>query len=191
MARPIPAAAETLIGYQARVEWMGREILTLADLWPREVRAAIVGLNPAPPSVAAGHYYQGRLGLPQMRRLAAVGVFDLADDARTYEVQALNAGVGLTDLVKRPTVGEKDLAPAEIEYGRAILLEKLAVHRPPVVICVFRHVVRALLGAEGAPGIQPNSTPWGGSVFRMPGPFSPKEAVAPVMAELREVLSHP
>lgn len=167
---------------------MGRKYLTLADLWPRELRAVIVGLNPAPPSVAAGHYYQGTLGLRQMKRLAAAGVFELADGETTFEEQALNAGVGFTDLVKRPTVGEKDLESTELALGRQLLADKLAIRRPAVVVCVFRQAVRALLGTEGPPGIQPTTAPWGGKVFRMPGPFAPTGSVGPVMAELNSVL---
>ena len=39
-------------------DWMGTTVETLADLMPASPRAVIVGVNPAPSSVAAGHYYQ-------------------------------------------------------------------------------------------------------------------------------------
>lgn len=32
-----------LIGYQERVDWMGMEVLTLAEIWPSRPRAMIVG----------------------------------------------------------------------------------------------------------------------------------------------------
>lgn len=54
---------------------MGTPTLTLADLWPDEVRAMIVGLNPAPKSVSLGHYYQGPSGQRQLNRLVACGLF--------------------------------------------------------------------------------------------------------------------
>lgn len=48
---------DPLVDYQSVEEWMDAEVLTLADVWPESPRAMIVGLNPAPASVAAGHYY--------------------------------------------------------------------------------------------------------------------------------------
>jgi TDG/mug DNA glycosylase family protein len=180
-----------LIGYQSREEWLGIEYLTLADVWPPAPRAAIVGLNPAPPSVAIGHYYQGHVGQRQMRRLAAAGLFDLPVGTRHVERAALAAGVGLTDLVKRPTAGERDISAWEVVHGRAGLETKLAALEVPLVICVFRHAVKALVGSEGRPGIQPNATSWGAQIFRMPGPFEAAEQADAVMDELRASLAGP
>lgn len=54
-------------------------------------------------SVAAGHYYQGRLGQRFYSRLRAAGLLPeqdkgFADDA------AFAADIGFTDIIKRPTV---------------------------------------------------------------------------------------
>ncbi|MEV1130956.1 hypothetical protein [Agromyces sp. NPDC049794] len=62
------------VGYQTRADWLGDDLLTLADIWPRRPRGMIVGLNPVPASVDAGHYYQGRAGKRQLMRLVEVGV---------------------------------------------------------------------------------------------------------------------
>lgn len=65
--------AGTLTGHQ---QWLG-DGMTLADLWPEgSIVAAVVGLNPAPKSVEAGHYYQGQEGRRQLLRMAQVGMFD-------------------------------------------------------------------------------------------------------------------
>ena len=42
---------------------------TLADLPPLRGKLLFVGLNPSPVSVAAGHYFQGRLGRTFWKRL--------------------------------------------------------------------------------------------------------------------------
>ena len=42
-------------GHRVTVEWRGEEIETLADLLRPGLRAVVVGINPAPKSVAAGH----------------------------------------------------------------------------------------------------------------------------------------
>lgn len=178
-----------LVGYQAQVDWMGTEVLTLADIWPENPRAVIVGLNPAKTSVDAGHYYQGRAGQGQLRRLADAGLFR-ATSSRYFEDAALAAGVGFTDIVKRPSVGEGDVRPEEIRYGSATLAEQLAVRKVPLVVCVFRHPVKVLLGSEGSPGIQAKTTSWGARVFRMPGPYDKRGNVVRVMNELRHVLGN-
>lgn len=54
--------ADELINFQGVEEWMGAEYLTLRDVLPESPRAVVVGLNPSPVSVAAGHYYQGQVG---------------------------------------------------------------------------------------------------------------------------------
>lgn len=53
---------------------MGQEIETLADLIPDTPRAICVGINPAPPSVTAGHYFQGRQGQRFYARLRRAGL---------------------------------------------------------------------------------------------------------------------
>ncbi|WP_230671696.1 uracil-DNA glycosylase family protein [Rathayibacter sp. Leaf248] len=177
-----------LIGYQVRENWMGTEVLTLADVWPETPRAMVVGLNPAPSSVAAGHYYQGQVGQRQLRRLAGAGLFSLPADS-FYETGALASDVGFTDVVKRPTRGEADLPQNEIEFGSNVLAAKLSVSGVPLVVCVFRHPVRVLLGTEGTPGLQARRTSWGASVFRMPGPFDARENVSQLMSELSDLLA--
>ncbi len=105
---------------------------------PANPRAVIVGLNPSPISVAAGHYFQGRVGQRELRRLASARLFDLPEGVRTFEDAALASRIGFTDIVKRPTVGEKDLVAGELEHGRGILREKLEALGVPLVVCVFR-----------------------------------------------------
>lgn len=172
-----------LIGYQTRENWMGREVLTLADVWPDVPRAMIVGLNPAPASVEAGHYYQGRVGQGQLRKLAAAGLFR-APTGRNFEDAALAAGVGFTDIVKRPSHGEGDVGADEIHYGSAQLADNLRSRHVGLIVSVFRHPVKVLLGSEGVAGMQSKRTSWGARVFRMPGPFDKRENVERVMLEL-------
>jgi len=166
---------------------MGQEVLTLADIWPKTPRAMIVGLNPAPASVQAGHYYQGGSGRRQLGRLIDEGI--LADPhGPFFEASATDAGIGFTDIVKRPTPNEKLVGKAELEYGTATLERALAVHQVPLVICVYRHPAKVLLGGKPAPGLQTQRTSWGGRVFRLPGPYERSHNAAEVMGELRRAL---
>lgn len=112
--------APALIGYQERIQWLGREILTLAEVWPTRVRAVVVGINPSQVSVDAGHYYQGDGARRQITRLIRAGVLTPRSGELVYERAALEAGVGLADLVRRPTPGEKSVPAAERTYGRTL-----------------------------------------------------------------------
>jgi hypothetical protein len=49
-------------GHRVIVKWIGSEVETLADLLPAHPRAVCVGINPAPTSVAVGHYSRARKG---------------------------------------------------------------------------------------------------------------------------------
>lgn len=61
-------------GHRVVEDWMGEKIETLADLLPNRPLAVCVGLNPAPVSVAVGHYYQGLLGQRFWSRLSRAGL---------------------------------------------------------------------------------------------------------------------
>lgn len=178
-----------LVGFQTRTTWLGDEIITLADLWPEHPRAMVVGLNPAPKSVEAGHYYQGRAGQRQLMRLVDAGIIG-APNGSHFEASALEAGIGFTDLVKRPTRSERDVtAAAELAHGKRELEAALAARGIPLVICVFRHPVDALLGRTEAPGVQSKRASWGATVFRMPGPYAPTAEADAVMDMLSPLLA--
>ena len=173
--------------YRVTEDWMGSPCETLADVWPEEPRAMVVGLNPAPKSVEAGHYYQGAAGQRQMRRLVDAGI--VARFAGSYiEEVALVAGIGFTDIVKRPTAGEGGVSKAEIVYGAPLLASKLEAYGVNLIICVFRHPVKALLGTEGSPGLIEKRTTWGGRIFRMPGPYEAADSASRIVADLRNLI---
>src|SRR5688572_18037945 len=99
---------------------MGEEVETLADLLRPGLLAVCVGINPSEVSVERCHYYQGRNGQRFYERLRGVGL--LPRDARRYEDDALfAAGVGFTDIIKRPTGRAISLRPEEFVHGRALL----------------------------------------------------------------------
>jgi TDG/mug DNA glycosylase family protein len=183
--------AEHSNSLQVETVWLGERVLTLEDVWPDQPRAMIVGLNPAPASVEVGHYYQGRSGQRQLSRLADAGLFRRPEPGSTYfERVALEAGIGFTDVIKRPTRGEKDVTARELEFGRKVLDRALRRREVPLVICVFRQPVTALLGATGTPGFQAQTTTWGARVFRMPGPFAPADEVVQTMATLSQAIAN-
>lgn len=162
---------------------MGERVTTLEDLLRPGLRAACVGINPAPKSVEAGHYYQGRLGQGFFARLRQAGVLPASFDG--YEDDAaFAAGIGFTDIVKRPTASAKDVAPAEFTHGRELLAAKLAEHKPELVIFTFKKTAQTLFGAFAGNGFVPGLKLAHSEAFVMPGPYEAADTVAATMRTL-------
>ncbi len=104
---------------------------TLPDYLRKGMRLVIVGCNPAESSVRVGHYYAGR-GNQFWPLLYESGVLpeplEYRDDKRMIEF-----GIGMTDLVKRPTKGVEDLTRQDFAEGRVVLSQKLEECAPRVV----------------------------------------------------------
>ncbi len=138
-------------GHRVVRDWRGEQIETLADLLRPGLKGVCVGINPSPVSVAAGHYYQGRLGKSFWARLRRAGLLDEAasgfeDDA------AFAAGFGFTDIVKRPSARAHDLGEDEFEAGKVELVEKLDRFRPGLVIFIFKKTATVRFGGGSASG---------------------------------------
>ena len=171
---------------EARLERLtGMSEETLPDIPPKPGGVLLVGINPAPVSVAAGHYYQGRLGRRLWRRLERIGL--LKNPVPGAEDEAFGAaGHGLTDLVKRPTPSSGLLSPDELRAGGEALREKISAWQPGLVLFAFRAPAVELLGRDVEPGL-------GGEVegvpsFLLSGPYAPKSEAHRIDRELVEHL---
>jgi G:T/U-mismatch repair DNA glycosylase len=166
----------------------GRPVETLADLPPARDRLLFVGLNPSPVSVAAGHYFQGRLGRAFWGRLMVAGILpgdtpiESADDALAAQ------GHGLTDLYKVPSARDK-ASDATLRAGVGPLWQKVAIWRPAAVVFVWKRVAEAVAGRS-------LPEPWGQLTgvalsgrpcFLMPGPYAPREQVAEALNFVRNL----
>ncbi len=160
--------------HQVREEWMGKQVTTLADLLRPGLRAVVIGINPAPPSVAAGHYWQGNTGKTLWRRLRTIGALPVEIDG--YEDDAaFAAGIGFTDVVKRPTAKASEVAEQELAHGRELLEGKLAALDVPLVIFAFKQAATTLLGGFDGNGLLRRRKLGGAKVFVMPGPYAPAQ----------------
>ena len=175
---------QPLVGYQEQVRWMGRDVITLAEIWPRNIRAMIVGINPSETSVRAGHYFQGQGARRQMMKLVEKDLMALSGDKRYFEQAALEAGIGLADVVRRPTPSARSVPSSELNYGRTILEAKLALREVPLIIGLYAAPIRLLTRNASRPGFQNELTSWGARMFRMPGPFHEAADAAAVMDTL-------
>jgi TDG/mug DNA glycosylase family protein len=157
----------------------GASVETLADLPPLRDRLLFVGLNPSPVSVEAGHYFQGRLGRAFWQRLIVAQILPRDTLIKTADDALIEAGHGLTDLLKVPSTRDR-ATDAALRAGVGPLWRKIAIWRPAAVVFVYKRA------AEIAAG-RPLTEPWGQLVgvalagrpcFLMPGPYAPGEQVA-------------
>jgi TDG/mug DNA glycosylase family protein len=168
------ARMRTEMSHRVIEEWRGAEVETLEDLLRPGLRAVVVGINPAPVSVAAGHYYQGRLGQAFFGRLRRAGL--LGSGPGWEDDAAFTAGIGFTDIVKRPTTSASEIPADELDYGKAILLSKLEGVRPEIVVFTFKKTANVFFGAFAGYGFISKQLA-DGAVFVMPGPYERADRV--------------
>ena len=90
-----------------------------------------VGINPGERSARIGHYY-GNPRNPFWRLLHEAGL--TPRQLRPQEDHLLPTfGIGITDIVKRPSRGVGDLAGLEFRRGRPALEAKLLAARPRII----------------------------------------------------------
>jgi len=164
--------------HHATIEVDGELVETLADLPPDRDRLLFVGLNPSPVSVAAGHYHQGRLGRSFWRRLKTAGLIPPATELEWADDALIEAGHGITDLLKVPTPRD-EASDTELRGGVGPLWQKIAIWRPAAIVFIYKRAATISAG-------RPLTESWGqlGGValagrpcFLMPGPYAPTEQV--------------
>jgi double-stranded uracil-DNA glycosylase len=161
----------------------GEPVETLKELSRPKLTVVIVGLNPSPVSVAAGHYFQGRLGRRLWDRLQTYGV--TASLPRGSEDDAaFAAGIGFADIVRRPTPRARDLSRAEKREGAKELLVRVRAQASgtPLVAFVF---------ADAAKAAGALMEDFGYCTFRLPSPFARKGREREIMTEFALRLRSP
>jgi double-stranded uracil-DNA glycosylase len=159
---------------------------TLPDHLLRGLELVFIGINPGSYSVERGHYFARKTS----RFWPALSVSKLSEPIR----RALNVdrlgpehdsilprfGIGLTDVIKRPSANASELTPAEFEEWVPHLVEKLLQYKPRVAcfhgLTAFRPFLRIALHGERKPtlGAQPE-TIGAAQLFVVPNP-SPANA---------------
>jgi TDG/mug DNA glycosylase family protein len=115
----------------------------LEDRIRRGLRVLFVGINPGVRSAITGHHFAGYSNR-FWRLLSDSG---LAPAKLTYEddVRLTEWGLGITNLIARPSRGINDLRPSEYLDGWEVLDRKIRRYRPKVVALVGVTLYRALL----------------------------------------------
>jgi TDG/mug DNA glycosylase family protein len=134
----------------------------------------MVGINPGVMSARSGHHFAG----PTNRFWGLLYAAGIVPQPVTHEddVRLPEWGIGMTNLVARPSPGIDDLVPAEYLEGWKILEKKIERFRPEIVAFVGVTMYRALwrvLGHTEAPVIKPGfqrATVHGARLFVLPNP---------------------
>jgi len=129
------------------------------------MKLVIVGFNPGERSARVGHYYAGRNNQfwPLLYESGIVPEpLEYRDDVRLPEF-----GVGLTDLVKRPTRGIEELRREDFAEGRLLLAKRLEEVAPRVVAFNGKLVYENFCGRPCKLGLQQGQL-YGARVFVLP-----------------------
>ncbi len=114
------------------------------------VQILLVGINPGIRSAQTGHHFAGYSN----RFWQLLHESGLVPEAIRHEEdwRLPEWGLGITNLVARPTPGIGDLRPAEYRAGRRRLLSTIRKYRPPTVALVGVTLYRALFpGRRSSP----------------------------------------
>ena len=129
------------------------------------MKMILVGSNPGDRSARVGHYYAGRGNQfwPMMYESGVIPEpIGYEDDRRILEF-----GIGMTDLVKRPTRSADELERQEFAEGRVLLAQKLEDMRPRVIAFNGKMVYEKFTGGECKLGLQKEKL-YGAHVFVLP-----------------------
>jgi len=148
--------------------------LRLTDRIEPDVRILLIGINPGVRSAETGHHFAG----PTNRFWGLLYEAGLVPEPIAHEddVRLPEWGLGITNLIARPSPGIDDLRPAEYLDGWKILEKKIERFRPDIVAFVGVTMYRALwrvIGHTEPPAITPgfqNATVHGARLFVLPNP---------------------
>ena len=138
---------------------------TLPDYLRKGMKMVLVGANPGDRSARVGHYYAGRGNQfwPIMYQSGVIPEpLGYEDDRRMLEF-----GIGMTDLVKRPTRGLDEIERQEFAEGRVLLAQKLEELRPRVIAFNGKITYEKFMGRPCKLGLQ-KQTLYGALVFVLP-----------------------
>ena len=156
------------------------EHLRLRDIIQPGLRILLVGINPGVKSATSGHHFAG----PSNRFWKLLYESGLVPEPidHTGDVRLPEWGMGVTNLVARPSPGIDTLKPAEYVEGWKVLERKIEKYRPQVValvgVTLWRAILPLVLTAEPArraaaqvkcPGLQRLEI-HGARVFVLPNP---------------------
>lgn len=105
---------------------------TLDDILGEGIELLFIGYNPSPIAVERGHYY-ARKSNRFWEDLHEVGLVSKVLRGPDEDLELLNYGIGLADIVKRPTPNIDEVSKEEFRQGVQRLDELLGRYRPNIL----------------------------------------------------------
>ncbi|MGI6357972.1 MAG: mismatch-specific DNA-glycosylase [Bacillota bacterium] len=139
-----PKKSKPIVSEQESTGPVGGQRQQLTDIITPALRVLFVGYNPGLRSAAVGHHFAGPSNR-FWRVLYEAGLTPVRLSAE-QDGTMLSLGLGLTNLVDRPTRGAAELTAADYRQGRERLLQKLKEYRPQNVCYVGIGVYKAFAG---------------------------------------------
>lgn len=176
--------------------WQNSEITTLAPIWKPDLEILFVGLNPSLPSIESGHYHQGNLGKKFWRRLRSIGLMEDAE-VGAEDQSMLENGLGITDLVPRPTARADQITEEELSLGSQFVVHQIRQSRPRIVCFIYKKALEAIIGGK-VPGdgglIESQDDAWKGvfgesRVFLLPSPYAAAETEKEILQSFKDVIT--
>jgi double-stranded uracil-DNA glycosylase len=144
------------------------ELREIADVVRPGLRLLLVGINPGVRSAQMGAHFAGR-GNRFWPALHAAGITpELLGPERQHEL--LDLGVGITNLVARPSARADELTVEELRAGARALARKVAEHRPLVVGMLGLTAYRSAFGRPRAVAGRQEEDLAGAIVHLLPNP---------------------
>ncbi|MCE9537078.1 MAG: mismatch-specific DNA-glycosylase, partial [Nitrospirae bacterium] len=129
----------------------------LSDYIQPGVRILFVGINPGLRSAAIGHHFAGysnRFWKLLYESKLVSEPLSCQDDWRLPEM-----GLGLTNIIQRPSAGIDELKPSEYATGQKRLVATVQRYRPQIVallgVTIYRTLFPVIRGQRVSLGLQP------------------------------------
>jgi TDG/mug DNA glycosylase family protein len=129
-------------------------VTRLPDYLRPHLDLIVVGINPGTRSAAAGHHYAG----PGNHFWPLLFESGLVGEPLTHEQDArvLEWGIGLTNMVARPSPSITDLSLDELRAGARTLRTKLLKYAPAIICFNGKRIYEVFAGHPCAFGLQPD-----------------------------------
>jgi mismatch-specific thymine-DNA glycosylase len=127
-------------------------VSVLPDYLRTGLDLVFVGINPGTKSAAAGHHYAG----PGNHFWPLLHESGLVTEPLKYpdDKRVLEWGIGLTNMVARPSPSITDLSLDEMRAGAAVLVGKLLKYAPRIVCFNGKRIYEVFAGHSCSLGLQ-------------------------------------
>ena len=184
--------------HRIQIQKEGKTYDTLEDILPSDslkLDMLIIGKVPAPESVKAGHYFQGRQGKTMWNKLTSYEI--LKKNTLYHDDSLLHSKIGITDIVKVPREYGNEPSSSEYSEGKKRIISIIDKYKPKVVFFVYKPVLEHFVSplCEIIYGFNEKLTEYfnGCKVFLFPMPGTrgaTKDIIEKAMTDLKKYLKN-